>query len=331
MKKIGVIGATGMLGHHVAREVIAQGNELYVIHRAKSKLARISDLNYKARVASLNDSESLIYACEGLDYVINCGAYYPIKPEPLKKELKIARRQINHFIKAIKKSGVKKALYVGAAIAIPQASDGIADETLVYDEPPADKAAYIQVKWLMDKLVRDAGQGGVPVVIGIPGMTFGEYDYGPSTGRLIVNAANETLPGYVEGHRNLVYAGDAAKGLLAACLEGTPGERYLITGENISIGQIIGQVLEQMEIKTSPPVVPLFKARLKCRYNMLKYRLFGGDLPLLDDTALAVMSSGQYLNGEKAKNFLGYQAQVSSKQTIARTIQWFKEVGYIKR
>jgi len=194
--------------------------ELFVIHRQSSDLSTIEDLTYTGRIADLNDPESLKKAFEGLDYVMNCGAYYPTIPKPLTAEMKIAEGQAMNFIEAVKDSGITKGLYVGAAIALPKSPDGIGNESLIYESSPPNKVAYVQVKWLMDKLMREAGADGVPVVIGIPAMTFGEYDYGPSTGRLIVNAVNQTLPGYVDGNRNVVYAGDVARGLLMTCLKG---------------------------------------------------------------------------------------------------------------
>ena len=41
--KVGIIGATGMLGNHVLRGAIEKGYEVFVIHRPKSDLAKIQD------------------------------------------------------------------------------------------------------------------------------------------------------------------------------------------------------------------------------------------------------------------------------------------------
>ncbi len=331
MKKIGVIGATGMLGHHVAKLVQKDPeNQLIVIHRKTSNLSAIKDLKYESRISDLTDRESLTKSFKGLDYVLNCGAYYPTIPKSLKKELETAKLQMDNFITAIEESNLKKALYLGGSIAIPKSKDGIANEESVYATSPANKSAYVQVKWLMDKMAREAGQRGIPIVIGIPSMTFGEYDYGPSTGRIITNTVNQTLPGFVNGNRNVVYAGDAGRGLLLACLHGKIGERYLITGENIPMEDLIAKVLSKEGINTMPKKVPLIVAKLVSKIKMIKYRYFNGELPLLDDTAIAVMSAGQFLTGDKAKNELGYQPETSIDEAIKKTIEWFKTNGYIK-
>ncbi len=330
MIKIGVIGATGMLGHHIAKHVQEnKENVLVAIHRETSNLSSIQDLNYKSCIADLNDKQSLAEAFKDLDYVLNCGAYYPTVPKSLNEEIKIAKQQMNNFIDAVNESNIKKALYLGGSIAIPKSKDGIANEDEIYDTKPKNNAAYIQVKWLMDKMARDAGKEGIPIVIGIPSMTFGEYDYGPSTGRIITNTINQTLPGFVQGNRNVVYAGDAARGLLSACIDGRIGERYLITGENISMKELIQKIMAIGNVDKMPKEVPLSLAKLVSKIKMTKYKLFGGALPLLNDTAIAVMSAGQFLNGDKAKNELGYEPKVTIDKAITRSIDWFRENKYI--
>ncbi|MEW7290713.1 NAD-dependent epimerase/dehydratase family protein [Aquimarina sp. 2304DJ70-9] len=330
MKKIGVIGATGMLGHHVSKQVLNDPeNKLVVIHRKTSNLSSISDLEYESKIADLNDFESLNEAFKELDHVLNCGAYYPTIPKSLKDEIKIAKHQMNNFIDAVRESDIKKALYLGGSIAIPKSKNDIANENENYIVTPKSTSAYVQVKWIMDKMAQEAGKKGIPIVIGIPSMTFGEYDFGPSTGRIITNTVNQTLPGYVNGNRNVVYAGDAATGLLLACLHGTIGERYLITGENISMENLVQKIITIAGINKMPKEVPLGVAKLVSQIKMTKYKLFGGELPLLDDTAIAVMSAGQFLNGDKAKNELGYEPKTSIDETIKKTIVWFKQNNYI--
>ncbi|WP_430907453.1 NAD-dependent epimerase/dehydratase family protein [Maribacter sp. 2-571] len=330
MGKIGIIGATGMLGHHTAKAVLATGtHQLTVIHRATSNLEHIKDLDFESRVGDLTDRSSLFKAFDGLDHVLNCGAYYPTVPKPLQEELAIADKQISNFIEAVAHCKIKKGLYLGGAIAIPKATSGPGHESLVYQSLPSNASAYAQVKVLMDKKVREAGAKGIPIVIGIPPMTFGEYDYGPTTGRLIVHALNRTLPGYVGGDRNVVYAGDAGRGMLLACMNGRPGERYLITGVNINMTALIEKIGIIGGVTDMPKKVPLSLAKLLSKVKMTRYKWFGGELPLLDDTAIAVMSAGQFLDGSKAKKELGYKPQVGIDEMIQKTISWFKEVGYI--
>lgn len=328
--KVGILGGTGMIGHHTAIATIKAGHELVVIHRTTSNLDRIRDLTFNSRIGDLQDATSLTSAFKGLDWVINCAAYYPTKPRSVKLEMATAGQQTKNFIHAVSSSGIKKALYLGGSIVIPRAESGLGTEDGVYDDAPPNKAPYIQVKWLMDKMIREAGQNGVPIVIGIPTMTFGEYDYGPTTGKLVVDIANKNLPAYVRGNRNIIYAGDAGRGLLLACEKGRKGARYLLTGENISMDDLVTKISRHANVPPPPNVLPLTVAKAISWLQETRYKLFKGKLPQLSSTAIAVLSAGQFIDGLKAKKELGYAPSLDLDQTIDKTINWFRSEGYIR-
>jgi nucleoside-diphosphate-sugar epimerase len=280
-------------------------------------------------VGDLNDKQSLIVAFSGLDWVINCAAYYPTTPLPLAKEMQTAQNQMIAFIDAVKMSGIAKAVYVGGSIALPKSDTGLGNETMNYAGTPPNKTPYVQVKWLMDKMAQDAGKNGVPLVIGIPSMTFGEYDYGPTTGQLIKNLANKQMSAYLKGNRNVVYAGDAAVGLLLAAEKGKNGERYLLTGENRDMDNLVKTIAQCANVDAPTRVVPLPIAKIVSFIQAFKFKYLNGPMPQLSGTAIAILSAGQFLDGEKAKKELGYAPSVTTEEAISRTIAWFKTVGYI--
>ncbi|MCE7990690.1 MAG: NAD-dependent epimerase/dehydratase family protein [Roseivirga sp.] len=328
--KIGIIGGTGMLGHHLAIAAQLRQYQIRIIHRASSDLSRIADLTYESRIADLNDRGSLIRAMEGLDMVANCGAYYPTLPKPLSQEIKTARLQMQFFLDAVKEAGIQRALYLGGAIAMPKAKTGMGHEELYYDQAPENPAPYVQVKWLMDKMAREAARDGVPIVIGIPPMTFGEYDYGPTTGRLIVDLANQTLPAYIKGNRNVIYARDAGRGLLLALEKGRFGERYLITGHNTTTDDLVAAICQQAGVPLLKKTLPLRLAKIISKFQEVRYTLFKGAPPTLSSTAIAVLAGGQHLDGSKAKRELGYEPDLNIEGAIQRAHKWFEKEKYIE-
>lgn len=329
--KIGILGGTGMLGHHLSIEAQIRQYEIVLIHRKDTELKKVIDLRYESRIADLNDRGSLIKAFEGLDAVANCAAYYPTKPKPLAQEIKTARLQMTFFLDAIEKAKVKRALYLGGAIALPKALNGLANEEASYGKAPDNNAPYVQVKWLMDDMAQQAAQDGLPIVIGIPSMTFGEYDFAPSTGRLIVEIANQRLKAYVKGKRNIVSARDAGRGLLYALEKGKFGERYLITGENTDMDTLVATICERAAIPALTKTIPINMAKLISKLQETRYALFRGEPPKLSSTAIAVMAGGQHLDGTKAKVELDYAPNLTMRDTIDRAFIWFEKNGYIKK
>ena len=323
--KIGIIGATGMLGHHTAKAVLDAGHDLTVIHRQGSKLDKIKDLTFESRIGDLNDAKSLIEATKDLDYVLNCGAYYPTLPLALKKEMDTAKAQMDNFIEAGNRNNIKKLLYLGGSIALPKAANGLGHEGLIYDTAPDNKTPYVQVKWLMDKMAREAG-----LVVGIPSMTFGEYDFVPSTGTFIVRVANNAMPQYVEGNRNVIYAGDAGRGLLLAVEKGRKGERYLLTGKNTNMTEILQTIAKITHVDLKTKAIPLSTAKLVSKIQGWKYTLFK-KIPSLSATSIAIMGSGQHLDGTKAKVELGYEPQTSFEDAFKKAYSWFQKENLIHK
>lgn len=323
--KIGILGATGLIGHHLVLQATLHQHDVVILHRKSSNLDVFASQSIVSRIADLNDRKSLIDAFSGLDAVINAAAYYPMLPRPTSEELKTSRLQMQFFLDAIRLSGISKALYVGAAIAIPKAANGLANESLTYAQFPDEAATYVQVKCLMDQMAREAGKNGLPLVIGIPTMCFGEYDATPTTGRLIVELANQSLPAYIHGDRNCIYAGDAADGLLKALLKGRYGERYLIGGVNTNVESIVQQVCELANVPILEKTLRLPLAKFISRIGEIKYTLFRGEPPKLSATAIAVLALGQHFDLSKAQEELGFKASLDQEAMIFRAYQWFKK------
>ncbi len=321
--KIGIIGATGMLGHHTSKAVLDAGHELAVIHRKESNLDKINDLTFESRIGDLNDSDSLIEATKELDYLLNCGAYYPTLPLPLRTELATAAAQMDNFIEAGERNSIKKMLYLGGSIALPKAANGLGNEDLIFDKAPDNKTPYVQVKWLMDKMAREAG-----IVVGIPSMTFGEYDWAPSTGTFIVRVARNNMPQFVEGNRNVIYAGDAGRGLLLAVEHGRKGERYLLTGRNTNMTEILQTIAKVAHVDLKTKQIPLATAKMVSKIQGFQYTLFKR-IPTLSATSIAIMGSGQHLDGTKAKTELGFEAETSFEDGFKKAFDWFQRMNLI--
>ena len=156
--RIAVIGATGMLGCHIAHAVIEQGHALVAIHRNNSRLDKLHGLPFISRIASLEGEAGLVRALAGVDAVIHAAAYHPTVPRAWKKDLKLAREQMRVFLSACKQAHAVRPLrvvYVGSTMALQRPANGAPGcETDGYSAQPRDKNNCLQVKWAMDAMAR---------------------------------------------------------------------------------------------------------------------------------------------------------------------------------
>ena len=71
-----VTGAAGFLGSHVARQLVARGDEVRVLLRASSTNRAIADLSLEYVTGDLRDPASLDRAMKGIKRVFHVAADY---------------------------------------------------------------------------------------------------------------------------------------------------------------------------------------------------------------------------------------------------------------
>ena len=83
----------------------------------------------------------------------------------------------------------------------------------------------------------------LPAVIVNPSTPIGPGDVRPTpTGRIIVEAAAGRMPGFVDTGLNLVHVDDVAAGHIAAWQKGRIGERYILGGQDVLLGDMLREI-----------------------------------------------------------------------------------------
>ncbi len=100
--------------------------------------------------------------------------------------------------------------------------------------------------------------------------------------------------------------------------------------ENTSIEKLVATISEIANVPELKKTLPLSLAKFISKLQEIKYTLFRGTPPTLSATAIAVLSSGQHIDGTKAKEELGYEPDLSAKDAIRSAYNWFKKEGYIE-
>lgn len=327
--KIAVLGATGLIGQHTARAVLARGHELRVVHRPGSALKGYEGMAIETAAADLDDRASLAAAFGGVDAIIHCAGYYPKAFDQLDQDLLIARRQMENFCAAAKASGASKVVYITAASVLNKpAAAPMADETMRFTTAPDRSNPFRLIKWEMEQIAEQAIADGLPLVYAIPSMVFGEHDYGPTAGRMIVGIANGTLRNIVACQRNIIAGPDLAEGLMRCLEAGRIGERYILAGENIEFETLANKIAAAARV-APPKRVPFAVALTMAHLQNLRFRLTGQE-PKIKLTELRMIAAGKYLDTGKATRELGFTATTSVDQAIADALAWFRIYGYIR-
>jgi dihydroflavonol-4-reductase len=236
-----VIGASGHLGAHLARELIADGEVVRVLVRPTSDLRGLAGLDVEVTHGDIRDPRSVGVAMQGCRHVYHLGAPTRVESGLFRTVVAGAR----YVLEAACAAGVERVVYTSSTVTVGYSPDPrhVLDETS-NDLTPV--SAYHVAKWHAEKLVFAFwAQTGFPVVVVNPSHTIGPLDYrGTSSTEPIRRCVTGGMLVAFPGGVTLVHAQDVARGHILAMHRGTPGQRYILGGEPVHVADYIRMAAE---------------------------------------------------------------------------------------
>jgi len=323
-------GATGFVGSAVARQLLACGETVRALVRSGSDRRNLEGLKLDLVEGDLTEPASLARALRGCQALFHVAADYRLwvpRPEGIYEANVAGTRRLMEFAGA---AGVDRIVYTSSVATLGLNADGA----------PADEATpvaledmighYKRSKFLaereVDTLVREAG---LPAVIVNPSTPVGPRDIKPTpTGRMIVEAAAGRMPAFVDTGLNLVHVEDVAAGHLLAFEKGLVGERYVLGGENLALGEILARIAGLCG-RRAPRVRIPHGAILPLAYAAEAWtRARGRGEPFVTLDGVRMSRKRMYFSSAKAEARLGYRAR-PAQEALADAVQWFRAAGYL--
>ena len=319
-----ITGATGFVGSAVARILLARGHTLRLLVRPGGDRRNIAGLPAELAEGDLTDPASLAAAAEGCRYLVHVAADYRLwVPDP-DRMMQANVEGTRALLLAAQSRGVERMVYCSSVAALGLVGDGtVADETTPV-HPDKIVGIYKKSKYLAEQavlaLVRDHA---MPVVIVNPSTPVGPRDIKPTpTGKMIRDAAQGRMPAYVETGLNIVHVDDVAVGHALALERGVIGQRYILGGEDFSLGALfaaVSQAAGRKPPRLRLPIAPLYPLALACE------ALAGfGVEPVVTRETLAMARKKMFFSSAKARAELGYTAR-PAVEAIRDAVDWFKE------
>ncbi len=323
-------GATGFVGSAVARLLLTRGETVRVLVRPGGDRRNLEGLKLELAEGDLTDPRSLDRALRGCQALFHVAADYRLwvpRPDEIYEANVAGTRRLMELAGG---AGVGRIVYTSSVATLGLNRDG----------RPADEATpvalddmighYKRSKFLaereVDTLVREAG---LPAVIVNPSTPVGPRDIKPTpTGRMIVEAAAGRMPAFVDTGLNLVHVEDVAAGHLMAFETGEIGERYILGGENLALGEILGRIAALCG-RRAPRVRIPHDAILPLAYAAEAWtRVRGRGEPFVTVDGVRMSRKRMYFSSAKAQARLGYRAR-PAEAALADAVQWFRESGYL--
>lgn len=324
-----VTGATGFLGSHVARQLVAAGDSVRVLVRRASNLQALDGIAAERFEGDLNDLASLKRAMDGVRRVFHVAADYRLWTRNPDEIYQTNVQGTRRLLEVAAEAGVERFVYTStvATIAVPRRRPKLPNEET---RATLDQMIghYKRSKFLAELEAIKAAESGFPVVIVNPTAPVGPSDWKPTpTGRIIVDFLNGKMPAYVDTGLNLVPVEDVAAGHLLASDKGRTGERYILGARNMTLKQIL-ETLAPIAGRPAPRVRLPHAIALAAGYADEFVSRLSGREPSIPVEGVKMSRHKMFVESDKAERELGYKPG-SVEAALARAVRWYTDHGYV--
>lgn len=325
MKTVLVTGASSFLGYHVAKRLNEQGLRPRVLELPGAKLDALNRLDVDRCRGDLGDPAAVNAACAGVETLVHLAFTVSVAGG---RALHDEMRRVNvggtqRLLQSASAAGVRRAVVAGSALSV-----GVNREPAPLDESadPSPHAFALPYAMIRGEAEREALARSTPafeVMSVCPSFTFGPDD---PTGA----PANTLLKKIVTGKQRFTLTvgfgcldvRDFAAGALLAAERGRGGQRYLLSGENVTANELAQRAATIAGVRPprfNPPL-PLLKAGVGALEWWCGLR--GTSAPITREV-LQVIGRYAWYNAAKARTELGWTSR-PLQQTLEDTIHWIR-------
>jgi dihydroflavonol-4-reductase len=325
-----ITGGSGFVGAAVVRQLLQAGHAVRALIRPTSVRTNLVKLPIELVQGDLRDADSLARAMAGIRSVFHVAADYRLWARHPQDIMATNVEGTRALMEAALRGRVERIVYTSSVATLKSGSDDAASDETAPLDPACAVGAYKYSKVVAERLVETmVAERGLPAVIVNPSTPIGPGDVRPTpTGRIIIEAAAGRMPAYVDTGLNLVHVDDVATGHLFALIKGRIGERYILGGQDVLLGDMLREIARQTG--RSPPKLKLPRRLIfPVAYAAEAIAYFTDREPFVTTTGLRLAKDRMFFSSAKAERELGYRAR-PYREAVGEAIAWFRRHGYLK-
>ena len=317
-----VLGASGFLGSHVCKQLVAAGRRVRIMVRKTSDTQATDSLDIERCYGNVNDIDSLKQAMRGCDSIFYCVVdtrAWLRDPAPL---YKVNVDGLYNAMDAALDTNVKRFIFTSSIVTIGLNPGGVSDESNTFNWW-ASAPEYVRCRVTAEKRFLEYCQDkALPGIACCVGNTYGKEDFSPTPhGGLVLNAAKGKMPFYWRGGGPSVGITDAARALILAEKNGCIGERYAITERWLNYQELF--TLAAKASGTPPPkhCLPTFMLYVMGGINEVMTRLQGKENPM-NSASIKCSNKMNDIDSRKARDELKWQPRPIEK-SIEEAVEFY--------
>lgn len=322
-KTVLVTGATGFTGGHLAEELVHKGYRVKALTLPGQDTSKLDKLGVEVVIGDLTKKETLQPAVEGAEIVFHIAAIFREQDVPRHLFFDVNVGGTKNLLESALDAGVKRFVHCSTVGVQGEIKNPPAKEEDPYDPLDYYQESKVQGEKLALQFFKEHDIEGVvfrPVGI-----------YGPGDTRFLkifkfVNSGKFRMIGKGNVLYHLTYVKDLVQGIILC------GEKKEAVGEIFTLGgneyvtlneyvKILAEVLGVPEPKKRVPLLPVWIAAVLCEAACYPFRIH----PPLYRRRLEFFTKDRAFDISKAKQLLGYNPQVSLREGLKITADWYRE------
>jgi UDP-glucose 4-epimerase len=325
MSPVLVTGASGFIGQHLVRRLVADGQAVRGVARRNTGALQALG-GAEVVTADVRDPAAMQAAAVGCDTVYHlAGLAHDLG---MALDADAAYRALNvegtrNVLAGAVAGGARRFVYLSSVKAMGEERAGCTDETT----PAAPETAYGRSKLAAERLVLDCGaRDGLAVACLRPPLVYGAGCKGNLL-RMVAAIDRGLFPPLpdLRNARSLVHVGNLVQAmLLAASRPEAAGQCYLVTDARpYSTRQLYELICRGLGKRVPRWSVPLAALRAVGRAGDLIGRARGRRFRF-DSAALAKLAESAWYSCAKIERELGYQPALAFEDGLPELIAWYR-------
>jgi len=313
-----VTGGTGLLGSYIVLYLLEKGYKVRALKRKSSNFSIIknvfelyadsnaSDLFNKIEWVDgdINDIFFIEDALNGINQVYHCSGVVSYQKKDKEQIFKVNVEGTANIVNASLKKNIKKFLYVSSIASLGRAEkDTLHTEETIWENSKTS-SPYSISKYLGEQEVWRGIEEGLNAVIINPSIILGLGNTEKGSTKLFTKVY-EGLKFFTDGVNGFVDVRDVAKSAILLMESDVFGDRFIITGNNVSYKELFNLIAEKFNVNPPKYRAGAFLSEIYWRADWLVSKLTCREQIVSKGTALTAQQKHYYSN-EKVKQFINY-------------------------
>ena len=248
---------------------MARGADVIALCEPGASASNLDALGVERREVDITSAAQLNGALDGARFCFHLAAKFGFWPKDPSSFYAVNVDGSKNVMNEAVKAGVERIVYTSTVATLglwktkqgqPSNEDDVADLSHLYGN-------YKQTKYVAEHEVLRLAAQGAPIVLVLPTMPHGPYDFRPTpSGKVVLDYLNAKMPGYVDTAMNVTHVDDLALGHILALEKGVQGRSYICGGDNITMAKLLEILSTVTGLPSSdrrfPSVFPLVAGRV---------------------------------------------------------------------